>query len=449
MRITTTSSPAMPTSRYHALDVWRGLVCLLVVLEHAGVALWCVGGGSGLEGRLQRMIVGSLQLNLGTPLFFVMSGYCIGSCIDSARRRGTSPFRFLARRLWRIFPPYWVALAGFVAVVAGLDAAGLGRYHLGGVALELASPGVLDAWQWVGNVSLTETWRPLLVGHEATVYTRVAWSLCYQEQFYLACFLMLVLFPARFERAMMWATAAIVGFRVFAWDAGALHRIAGTFPMLWHEFAIGLVVYLRLGRPTTPGVRRGLEFGLVALLGIALGAGLTSTAGAAGFGLLLIAMHRWDGSIRDLRWLEPLRACGRRSYSIYLAHLPTAMILNAWLQARGLDGFWSRALVMIPASVSASVAAGWIFYRVVERHFLDLPTSLRVSTGVGRVDRAPHAAPAPTAAFAPLTLALVAMGRGVRLVPRGLVVQAVVIAAYLLAPFDLDTDAARGITSSP
>ena len=27
-------------TRYQALDAWRGIVCLVVVLEHAGVALW-------------------------------------------------------------------------------------------------------------------------------------------------------------------------------------------------------------------------------------------------------------------------------------------------------------------------------------------------------------------------------------------------------------------------
>jgi peptidoglycan/LPS O-acetylase OafA/YrhL len=358
------------------------VVCVLVVLEHAGVALWSVADGSGLEGWLRRIIVAGLELNLGGPLFFVMSGYCVASCIDSARRRGTAPLVFLARRVWRIFPPYWVALAGFVAVVAGLDAIGLERYHRNGtVSLELESPGMLDAWQWIGNLSLTETWRPLVGGHQAIIYTRVGWSLCYQEQFYLVCFLTLLLFPRRFERALMGITAVILAFRVFVWDAGALHRIAGTFPELWHEFAVGWLVYIWMGRSAAPAVRRGLELGLIALLIVALRTGLVSTAGAAGFGLLLIVLHRWDDRLPGLRWLDPVRACGRRSYSIYLVHLPTVMVVNAWLQARGWEGFWPRALVMIPASVSAAVAVGWVFHRVVERHFLDLPATLGLPRG--------------------------------------------------------------------
>src|SRR5215208_3667560 len=142
-------SPATRSPRFHALDVWRGLVCLFVVLEHAGVALWVdSAGGSGIDGWLRGALVAALKLNVGTALFFVMSGYCVASCVASARRRATSPVGFLARRLWRIFPPYWVALAGFVATVAALDVVGLEAYHRSDVALELDSPGVLGAWQW-------------------------------------------------------------------------------------------------------------------------------------------------------------------------------------------------------------------------------------------------------------------------------------------------------------
>ncbi len=430
--------------RFHALDVWRGVVCLVVVLEHAAVALWSTGSpGAGLDGLARRAITRGLGLFLGTPLFFVMSGYCIASCLDSARRRGTSPFAFLARRVWRIFPPYWAALALFVAVVAGLDAVGLARYHAGDVALGLSSPGVLDAWQWFGNLTLTETWRPLVVsGHEMIVYTRVAWSICYQEQYYLVCFGVLLLAPARAWRALACVTAVAVGFRVIAWDSGALHRIDGTFPVYWHEFAIGLAVYWRLGRATTPVTRRALELGLAALLAVALWTGLVSTVAASAFGLLLIALHRWDDRVAGLRGLDPLRACGRRSYSLYLVHLPAVMIVNAWLCDRGVDGFWPRALVMIPAAVLASVAAAWAFHRAVERHFLDLPAIRRI----------PIASPRP--ALASAASAVMGLARGALPAARPAVAWAPALAAMVLVPVGLSagmawvgTADARGASS--
>src|SRR4051812_61567 len=99
-----------PTRRYESLDLWRGAICLFVVLEHAAVALWqgsTVADGASL---LRRVVVAPFLTNWGTPLFFVISGYCIASSIESSRRKGTSPVLFLARRLWRVFPTYWVAL---------------------------------------------------------------------------------------------------------------------------------------------------------------------------------------------------------------------------------------------------------------------------------------------------------------------------------------------------
>jgi hypothetical protein len=190
----------------------------------------------------------------------------------------------------------------------------------------------------------------------------------------VVCFLTLLAARARFWPALAVVTAVTLFLRVFTWDCSMLPRIAGTFPERWHEFAVGLAVYWRLSRPTTPGIRRGLELGLALLLLVGLGTGLVSTVGAAGFGLLLIVCHRWDSLIPDLRWLDPLRACGRISYSVYLVHLPVVMIVNTGMHELGLSGFWPRLLAMIPAGIVASVAVGWIFHRIVEHHFLDLPT---------------------------------------------------------------------------
>lgn len=43
--------------------------------------------------------------NLGVPLFFVISGYCVTSAAKNTLRRSESPGSFLKRRFLRIFPP--------------------------------------------------------------------------------------------------------------------------------------------------------------------------------------------------------------------------------------------------------------------------------------------------------------------------------------------------------
>src|SRR4051812_41333516 len=203
--------PAVTSTRYQALDAWRGIVCLIVVLEHAGVALWGLDVGvSGFDGLLRQGIVTALCLNLGAPLFFVISGYCIASSLDSSRRKGTPPTRFLARRLWRIYPPYWASVAAIALIVMVLDRLGLRWLHQTAVGLELASPFDLNRSQWIGNLTLTETWRPLVGGSYSLLLNRVAWALCYQEQFYLICFLAIVFAPRRLYGALAAATLTIV-----------------------------------------------------------------------------------------------------------------------------------------------------------------------------------------------------------------------------------------------
>lgn len=364
-----------PSSRYQMLDVWRGIACLMVVVHHAGYALhW----NDGNESLLRWWIVYAVnRLNLGVPLFFVISGYCIFASVDAVRRKGGTPWTFLGRRIWRIYPPYWSAVLFFIAVVAGLDALGVYSLHYGNHAVPLDSPRVL-AWPcWLGNITLTETWRPHVWGPPRDVYTGIAWSLCFEEQFYFLCFLVLLLTPKRVCGALLAITAATLAVRVGAWELGKLGALRGTFPLLWHQFAIGLAVYYRLNVAPTVRARRAIDLGLAAALGVGLIGLERETVAAAAFGLALIGLKRWDGWADDLAWLEPLRACGRRCYSIYLAHLPVVVVGNLGLYQLGMTGFWARALVMVPLVSAASVVASWGFFALVETHFLNAPVVRR------------------------------------------------------------------------
>jgi peptidoglycan/LPS O-acetylase OafA/YrhL len=379
--------PAARGDRYPLLDVFRGVACLMVVLHHAGFAVACdAPKGSDFDSVLRRAVVEAFwRMNQGVPLFFVISGYCIAASVAAARLRGAGAGRFLARRAWRIYPPYWAALLGFVAVVAGLDALGLQRLHYGTGrhALQLASPGDLDAVQWAGNVTLTEEYRTAFWRTPRPwVYTRVAWSLCYEEQFYFVCSLALLLARRPF-RALAVVTALTLAWRLRLEDIGRAWWLGGTFPSLWHEFAVGLAVYWRLNRAASPGARSAVDLALVGLVllwrnGFLRGTPVEgSSAVAASFGLALIGLRRWDGRSARVGWLAPLRACGRRSYSIYLVHLPVCTVGNLSLHELGLTSFWGMVLVMIPVVSAAAVGAGWLFHGLVERHFLNPPLGPR------------------------------------------------------------------------
>lgn len=243
--------PLVGEPRYLSLDIWRGLACVMVVLHHASYPLSPdLKMGSGIDASIKHAVIRMLwHMNIGVPLFFVISGYCIGASIDAARRRGDGSLAFLGRRLWRIYPPYWAAILCFVAVTSSLDAIGLGRLHedFRPAVVKLFSLHELDAAQWLGNLTLTEGWRPLVwPTSESLNFIRVSWSLGYEEQFYFVCFLVLLAFPKRLFVTLAILSAVVVSLRISASGFGLISRIDGSFPMLWHEFAVGLAVYWRL-----------------------------------------------------------------------------------------------------------------------------------------------------------------------------------------------------------
>ncbi len=203
---------------------------------------------------------------------------------------------------------------------------------------------------------------------------RVAWALCYQEQFYLVCFLALILLPRRLHAALAGATLVIVCFRIWTKTVGSDRYYHGLFPDLWHEFAVGLLLFWRLNVANSTIAKRSVEFGLVGVAATGIWLGMTSTTAAAVFGLILIGCYRWDAAVARIHSLDPVRACGKRSYSVYLIHLPVCTVGNVVLAALGLSTFWSRALIMVPAVTFASIAAGYVFYNVADRRFTSLPT---------------------------------------------------------------------------
>ena len=368
--------------RYHALDIWRGIVCLVVVLEHAAVCLW--GGGSDrVVGEVywaRDWLVQVLSWNLGAPLFFVISGYCIAASLDSTRRKGISPAVFLARRLWRIFPPYWASMLIIAMVITVLNVVGLRHWHVTQVGLELFDLKTFHLDQWIGNITLTETWRLTVAqGSEPRLLNRVAWALCYQEQFYMVCFLALVFAPKRLYKALALATIGIIGFRLWTSTVGSERYYAGLFPDLWHQFAVGLALYWRINVAEDFWAKRTIEALLIVMVVTGANTGLVTTQAAGIFGLMLLVFHRWDLAIANIKQFDPLRALGKRSYSVYLIHLPVCTVGNAALTDAGLESFWLRAGIMMPAVTAGSVLAGWIFYAAVDRHFSNLPIVGRFS----------------------------------------------------------------------
>src|SRR5579872_2838914 len=82
------------------IDVLRAVAVLMVVTLHAGILPWGY---------------------LGVDLFFILSGFCLSyPTLAKLHRDGATSFdlrAFAARRLVRIVPPYYAAIAMMLVVV--------------------------------------------------------------------------------------------------------------------------------------------------------------------------------------------------------------------------------------------------------------------------------------------------------------------------------------------
>jgi peptidoglycan/LPS O-acetylase OafA/YrhL len=357
------------TSRIHGLDTLRALAVTLVVLHHYVLFV---------SGRPTFGWVGEIGW-VGVDLFFALSGYLIGNQIFAAlRQRGGLPLRrFYARRLLRTLPNFYAVLALFVL------------------------------WPvWRGSEALLPLWKYLSftqnVALEPGTAFSHAWSLCIEEQFYLALPACAVAGAALRRRGggAAWAWAALglafaagMAVRAAIWlggeqGAGWLHYYyQNIYYATWCRFdellAGVALAFARQHHPVT--WRRALAHGNAWL---AAGAGLTG-AGCAlfladrygfaatvfgfpllavGFALLvlaalcpgsLLARVRVPGAGRLALW----------SYAVYLTHKQVCILVA---RGMGTARLGTEHPATVAAALLASLLAGWILFRIVETPFLRL-----------------------------------------------------------------------------
>src|SRR5829696_8677833 len=276
----------------------------------------------------------------GVSIFFAISGYLMATLV-----RRTSPFVFMAHRLVRIYPTFFIVVALY-----------------GAISALLSRPFVLD---WVG---LT------LVPAGPRIYALdVEWTLLFEVSFYVALFLLSVAgWTARLERAAAaWLGLILFGALAFpAWQ-GDLTPPIERLPLLeaCTGFAAGLLVpaALRSGRVPRWSAPAGVVAALV-LIFLDLGhdrliAGLLAA--------VIVA-----GAIRIDRGLpgapvNPLKTLGDWSYALYLCHVPTIRLAYELAPAgTNAAALW---LFAVAACLAASAAIGsldvWLYRR--SKRFVD------------------------------------------------------------------------------
>ncbi|HEY1528544.1 MAG TPA: acyltransferase [Candidatus Angelobacter sp.] len=355
------------SAREPGLDLMRAIAILWVMLWHMHFALH--PGVWSLPGRYGWM---------GVDLFFVLSGYLIGSQLLRPYMRGSQPSigGFYLRRAFRVLPAYLTVLLLYFAIPVFREA-----------------PGLSPAWQFL---TFTENFRIDYLHDQAFSHV---WSLCVEEHFYLVLPLLILLLMRRpsFGKTV----AVILGILCFGIAIRAyiyLHHVA-IFPRDDDAFALAYVekiyypthtrldgllvgVTLAIIKTFRPAWwQRAMSHGyLLLLVGLALCAWamwlfndrLSFSASVMGFPLLAVGLGLLiASSIAPSSPLSKVRGFGliaALAYSTYLTHKEIIHQVRVHLP-RLVE---SRGWFALFAYFAFSFLAAFALYLAIERPFLRL-----------------------------------------------------------------------------
>jgi peptidoglycan/LPS O-acetylase OafA/YrhL len=386
----------MPTVRkippFLMLDAWRGIAALWVVMGHACAAFLATGD----NGRFIHfpLYAFSIRAQLGVVIFFVISGYCIMGAAYGAVASGRSAMGYGFDRLRRIYPPY---LAATVLAVSLTFLIGLAQSHhlLPRVNHALDLSLLREPKFWLANLLLiqSECNQPAVL--------LVAWSLCYEIVFYALLGVLLVLariFPRRSPGAMV-VTVFQIGIAGLTFSSLAWLIVSpGTCPFpldRWYQFGLGALLFLVFAeKPGSPawGARGQLVgAGILLLLFAILHAdhfafGQPSTRQQAAtcliFVAILWALRPFDASFAHRPVLRPLMWLGTISYSVYLIHPVVIAYPDAGGRRLGFDHEWYWVTYLV--EIAVSIVAGWLFFLLVERHFISSRQKQRIESELSK-----------------------------------------------------------------
>jgi peptidoglycan/LPS O-acetylase OafA/YrhL len=361
------------------IDGLRGIAVSLVLIWHFFGALLPKHASPVVGVLAETLIFG----RTGVDLFFVLSGFLIvGILVD--RRDCTNYFGiFYARRSLRILPPYLLLIGIFWAITLQVSPS---QYFNKDIPL----------WSYLTftqnlNMAAMNAWGPSGAS--------VTWSVAIEEQFYLACPLIVYMTPFRYlarvllgvglasilARGMsyllvpenVFAPYVFTLFRLDGLCAGGLialaYRDQETFAALMLRRRL-LLRLLIVYAATIPAFLYALKLSLPATMYFW---GHTYLTAFYSLVLLNVLTNIGSSQLALLRG-TPLRAVGRISYGLYLFHpLFIALIFMVFRKSEKLATPFDALLLAVALVLSFAFCAA--SYNLVERRCLALGRRLRYS----------------------------------------------------------------------
>ncbi len=364
-------------NRYPALHGLRVFAIISVVQFHV---TWIFAGEQGIA--LDRdWTASSLTVFFGMDLFFVLSGFLIGSILmRSLEKDGKQHLkRFYIRRVSRTFPAYYIVLT-FLVLTTSLTATQLA--HL--------------KYEYVYATNLVSLRREDIVMFWG-------WSLALEEQFYLlAPILFFFLWKLKSRKArlvvlvVLWLAALFarlfVYFRHQPWSDLALYEALYFRPLTRFDTLIAgiILAYVhafmreRVAKFLSDPFHRGLvALGSLACLWLLVRPDMFgnenvqlvhvftwgTVTSVMYFGFLLLLLHG-DGFVQRVLGKSIFRRIATLGYGVYLVHIPLCDLVIVPI-ARALDQKHVSMLLVWPASLAllmlGSLGLAYVIHVLIEK----------------------------------------------------------------------------------
>lgn len=270
--------------------------------------------------------------DLGVPIFFVISGYCMAMAVQRSREQGRTINHFLSRRFLRIYPTFWCSIAVTIAIPFIIEA--LSFFKTGvyaGLNRETTSNGWLryGAADWFELFTLTRVFTPmpevLDLQSKFNSINAVYWTLAIEVQFYLV--VSVAVLP-RVSLRVLNTALILIG---LLWGYLMPGDTSGLFIPYWPLFGCGVILssLLAWGYPKAwlAECLRWTGLILIPALILCLHHHWLSVCGCFTIWLWLLSStnDRWIITRRWKFWGSTflpytLSILGLASYSIYLLH---------------------------------------------------------------------------------------------------------------------------------
>jgi peptidoglycan/LPS O-acetylase OafA/YrhL len=348
--------------RAAGLDTLRGAAILAVLTHH-----FIHGTGVIRTPALHWLEQFTSHCFLGVDLFFVLSGFLIGTSLMASRGDETYFSAYFARRIGRIFPLYYCWLAIFILMTF----TGVERLE-NGLPLLLRTEGV----PWESYLTFTQNFFAAREGNWGAAWMAVTWSLAVEMHFYLLAAVAIYLVPVRYVGVLAVAVIAAAAWLRINGGYSGFAQLVLTQVRIDMPFAGVLAAWLLFDdRIRSFVARHAATLRIVAVSLIVLfnlnyvyfeiPTRIPFSVTLIAFTLAVIAFSQPWGTganiaVRCVRW------CGVRCYGIYIFHVGILGLVSSAMygwphNSLPLYAAW-RVVIVALIVTFALAAASWKYF---------------------------------------------------------------------------------------